>query len=578
MRFFIVGAASIALLFPHNVLAQCNEVVWHHHIHGIEGGNAAAWPNLSINPSNGKLLVGATAYNVDELSFGSLTNSFIDALGGNSSLYMGLVNPDGSSEWVQSFNNDYFLQSEDVCATDDGGYFLIGAFNPNFVGQDTTVLLTPNTGNGYFMYKVDEAGELEWIRHAQNGFSAVARAVAIGSDILVAFVFTGEFEIGTQSFQSDGPERDLLLIRFSSDGDVIWTKHVTGSGSMFIEDLACFSGTCVVQGRFNETIDFDGQTLMVPSNDLRAFQFGFSDVDGEFMWKKKVTTAGANGNLVSITGSVQSGQDKFVVVGTFNTDILEIDGLSITNHGTSDAFIASQRISNGELVWLKSFGGVDSDQIFGISMTNTGVALGATTKSATIDYEGFNYIHANAGNDHPLVLLLDGDGKPLCSSSSIAVEGTANIVDLRCYNGGLYCLSGFIGQFESDGVGSTSVGTRDLVVWKTCLPCDTLTSIAETQNGQPSLNLYPNPAGQAVRVEVTTNRQQLTAITITDMLGHAVLNSPPGKEGSGVVNTQAQSKNHEYLIDISRLANGLYVLRANLENGEEMRQRLVVQH
>ena len=563
MRFFIVGAASIALLFPHNVLAQCNEAVWHHHIHGIGGGNAAAWPNLSINPINGKLLVGATAYNIDELSFGSTTNSFIDALGGNSSLYMGLVNPDGSSEWVQSFNNDYFLQSEDICATADGGYFLIGAFNPNFVGQDTTILLTPNTGNGYFMYKVDEAGELEWIRHAPFGFSGAARAVSIGSDILVAFVFTGTFQMDAQSFQSDGPERDLLLIRFNTDGDVMWTKHINGSGSMFIEDLACFTGTCVVQGRFNETIDFDGQTLVVPSNDLRAFQFGFSNVNGEYMWKKKATTPGANGNLVSITGAVQSTQDEFMVVGTFTTSTLEIDGLSVANHGGSDAFIASQRISDGELVWLKSFGGTQDDNIFGISKTNTGVALGATTKSATIDYEGFSYIHVNAGNDHPLVLLLDGDGKPLCSSSSIAVEGTANIVDMRSYDGSLYCLSGFIGQFESDGVGSTSVGTRDLVVWKTCLPCDTPNAITETTAAQPALHIYPNPASRSIRVEATDNSTQPTAITITDMLGHTALYLEP------------ETLNVE--LDISSLFNGIYTLSAIMQNGETLRQRLVKQ-
>ncbi len=568
MRFLIVGAALIALLFPNLSLAQCNEAVWQHHIHGIGGGNAAAWPNLSINAINGKLLVGATAYNVDDLSFGSLTNSFIDALGGNSSLYMGLVNPDGDSEWVHSFNTEYFLQLEDVCATDDGGYFIIGAFNPDLIGQDTSINLTPNTGNGYFMYKVDETGELEWIKHAQYGFSGAARVVSIGSDILVAFVFEGAFQMDAQSFQSDGPERDLLLIRFNTDGDVVWTKQVIGSGSMFIEDLACFSGTCVVQGRFNDSIDYDGQTLVVPTDDFRAFQFGFSDVNGEYLWKKKAHTTGTNGNLVSLTGAVQSTQDEFIVVGTFNTSTLEIDGLSVANNGSSDAFIAAQRIIDGQLVWLKSFGGTQDDNIFGISKSNTGVALGVTTKSASINYEGFIYSHEEPGNAHPIVLVVDSDGKPRCASSSIEVEGTANIVEMRIYDGSLYCLSGFSGQFSSDGVTSSSVGTRDLLLWKTCLPCDTLTSITKTKLASPVLQLYPNPASQTVRLQITSHSQQVSTVTITDMLGKKVLNSLPNKVGSGEVSFE---------MDISTLAPGLYTVSATLQNGETLRQRLVVQ-
>ena len=45
------GAAIAALLLPYVTLAQCPELPWHHHIHGTNGGNAAAWPNLAINSS-----------------------------------------------------------------------------------------------------------------------------------------------------------------------------------------------------------------------------------------------------------------------------------------------------------------------------------------------------------------------------------------------------------------------------------------------------------------------------------------------------------------------------------------------
>ncbi len=90
-----------------------------------------------------------------------------------------------------------------------------------------------------------------------------------------------------------------------------------------------------------------------------------------------------------------------------------------------------------------------------------------------------------------------------------------------------------------------------------------------------SLFVYPNPANQKVRLQVTPHLaaqagsgQQVRNAAITDMLGHTVLNSLPNKVGSGEVSFE---------MDISTLAPGLYTISATLQSGETLRQRLVVQ-
>jgi hypothetical protein len=107
-------------------------------------------------------------------------------------------------------------------------------------------------------------------------------------------------------------------------------------------------------------------------------------------------------------------------------------------------------------------------------------------------------------------------------------------------------------------------GSFDLAIVKTVMPCSRITGVENyVIADKPTLLIYPNPASQSIRVEATGNSQQPTTITITDMLGHAVLHHP--------------SAGHEQHIDISGFANGIYTIAAILGNGETRRQRLVVQ-
>jgi hypothetical protein len=83
-----------------------------------------------------------------------------------------------------------------------------------------------------------------------------------------------------------------------------------------------------------------------------------------------------------------------------------------------------------------------------------------------------------------------------------------------------------------------------------------------------SISIYPNPASQTLRIKIQGSEFQVRNVAITDVLGHKVLNSPPSKEGS---------REASFEMNISHLAPGLYTVSATLQNGETLRQRLVVQ-
>lgn len=95
-------------------------------------------------------------------------------------------------------------------------------------------------------------------------------------------------------------------------------------------------------------------------------------------------------------------------------------------------------------------------------------------------------------------------------------------------------------------------------------PLSEVLGVTEESIGDDRIRVYPNPASQSIRIQVSGSAQQISTITITNMLGHTVLHD--------------QSEGQEQHIDISGLANGTYIVSAALPSQEVIQQRLVVQN
>jgi hypothetical protein len=122
---------------------------------------------------------------------------------------------------------------------------------------------------------------------------------------------------------------------------------------------------------------------------------------------------------------------------------------------------------------------------------------------------------------------------------------------------------GFGRNFNGQLGDGTQTGLNEYSPILSLYECDKETGIRE-EASELGIALYPNPASQSIRVEATGNSTPLIVITITNMLGHAVLSLPFGAVGEA--------------INISNLANGIYTIGVTMHSGETLRQRLVVQH
>ncbi len=91
-----------------------------------------------------------------------------------------------------------------------------------------------------------------------------------------------------------------------------------------------------------------------------------------------------------------------------------------------------------------------------------------------------------------------------------------------------------------------------------------ISSIYENENRIPSVQLFPNPAGQWLQIEVPKNFQFKT-IKVFDMAGHQLSQYKMGANTS------------QLQLDISTLASGLYFLRVEGETGWVQSVRFVVE-
>ena len=89
-------------------------------------------------------------------------------------------------------------------------------------------------------------------------------------------------------------------------------------------------------------------------------------------------------------------------------------------------------------------------------------------------------------------------------------------------------------------------------------------------NGQ--LSIHPNPAGEAVRIQVT-GRSQQKAIRVTDAIGRTVHNLGPR-----TLNNVTLSGVEEFELSVTDLPSGIYTVSVHLIDGTILHERLVVQH
>ena len=322
-----------------------------------------------------------------------------------------------------------------VVPTDDGGFYAVG-YGKNVGGV---------TGKGYYdgvVYKFDKKGEQEWYKTFGTSTVDLFNGATLTSDGgIIAVGSVGNNDGDAKGFKKPALESAACIVKYSSDGKLLWKNIVGGnqdtfngvaeasdgnifvvgdfySGNLFtalgssdsavvkfspigeyldvapiaakgIENFpaisACKNGGVVVVGRSNSTDAGSTESFFVA--DL-ASRGGYDSYIIKF--KNDLSIEFANpfrGQYDDALTSVVEAEDgTFITAGYSNSSSRDFKG--ITTRGGDDIVIASFD-KFGSLSWARSFGGTKSDSANAICLgSDGGYLVAGKTLSNDIDMKG----------------------------------------------------------------------------------------------------------------------------------------------------------------------------------------------
>lgn len=281
--------------------------------------------------SNGNIYVVGGFFNTVDFDPGPSVSNLTSI--GSTDAFVLKLDPSGNFLWVKSFGSDNNQDWAYSCATDGSNIYLTGTFRGivDFdPGVGTAIYNTPSAADAYTL-KLDENGGFVWVSvvSGDSGKSSIGQNISVDNDGNILTV--GDFSYGTSDFNpgagiislSSNGNWDAFIQKLDENGNFIWAKSFGGTLADYVRGV---------------TTDLDGN--------------------------------------IFLTGGFSSTVDFDSGLGVYN----------LTSQGERDAFVQKLN-SNGDFVWVKTFGGVTTDQGISIMTDENGNSITSGYFSDTIDFD-----------------------------------------------------------------------------------------------------------------------------------------------------------------------------------------------
>ena len=247
---------------------------------------------------------------------------------------------------------------------DDSAYSITNDIDGNvYVAGDTYGdLQAANRGSSdAFVSMYSSSGELLWTKQfgTPKDDSAYSIITNVNGNVYVAGKTNGSLQ------GSNKGKDDAFISKYSSSGELLWTRQFGTSGSDYINSVAInANGNIYVAGDTSGSLQGTNKGLNVDSF-VRKYSSG-----GKVLWTRQFGTSEPD-YAYRITADTKG---NIYVAGRTNGSL---QGVS---QGSDDAFIRKYS-SSGKVLWTRQFGTSDYDIAYGI----------------TTNYNGNVYVTGNSG-------------------------------------------------------------------------------------------------------------------------------------------------------------------------------------
>ena len=299
----------------------------------------------------------------------SLNHDVQNNHGGDNDGWLIRLGPTGNILWQRAYGGSGRDELYNIVPTSDGGYLLTGMTNSTDGDVQTNY-----GGNDIWVVKTDSLGQIIW----ESSYGGTQNDVANRSfeDSEGNFIVVGESSSDNWQVPGNYGQTDLLVMKLSPEGFIIWSLSFGGSGAEF-GTLAAEAPDGYFVGGSSGSIDGDFSGLATHYVDYWLLKLGY---DGSLIWQK--TIGGSSSERAFDMLALEDG--GCAIVGFTNSTDDDFTG----NDGNVD--IGLVRLSSeGELLWQKTFGGTKTECGYAIARTpDHGIILSGLAESTNGDLSG----------------------------------------------------------------------------------------------------------------------------------------------------------------------------------------------
>lgn len=259
---------------------------------------------------------------------------------------------------------------------------------------------------------------LQWVKSfgSKNSDFGIAMATDAKGNVYTTGSFDGmtDFDPGPGSFPINvNGNTDIFIHKMDAEGNLLWVKTYGGdraeSGYAISVDEA---ENIYVTGYYTGTINFDPPSTQYEfSEPGNGNMFVLKlDTNGNTLWARSIGgPKGETGYSIALddTGNIYT-------TGWFNETVdfdPGMDNFLLTSTGKTDIFVHKMD-NDGNFLWAKSFGGIDSDYGYSVRVDNYGNVFTTGNFLQTVDFDpGEGVFNVTCtGQDDSFVLKLDTNG------------------------------------------------------------------------------------------------------------------------------------------------------------------------
>lgn len=284
-------------------------------------------------------------------------------------------------------------------------------------------------------------------------------------NVYASGIYSGTITVGSTTVTWAGGNADGFLAKYDNDGNPIWVKSFGGPADDVAVDVAVDSNdnlyiTGYFQGAGANAFDADPGPGVYLLEQLSPFLSRDCfiiklDSNGDFVWAKQVSNPIAVANEDSKSIEVDSLGNVYVggsfVYADFNPDPVEEELILSTNGGASpDAFLLKLD-TDGNFVWVKTFGATAIVEVVDMEFDENEDLLLAGRYRNTVDLDpgtGTANFTSNGGDDIFMAKLTsDGD---YIWGQAFGGTGLDVIKTIRDLPSGVYVGGQFAGTVDLD--------------------------------------------------------------------------------------------------------------------------------